>query len=146
MKIQTLNRKVAVALFALIGVLSIFYIVAAVQSTQLYQQEILQKLNRTLAGHIAKDIPLLADGSTNQEVLEELFHTLMIVNPSIELYLVDRNGVLLAFNAPPGKVQLDRIELSHVHEFFDESNSLPIEGHRPEKYRSTEGVLRGTGL
>ena len=83
MRIQTLNGKIAVALFALIGFISIFYIVVAVQSTQLYQQEIQQKLNRTLAEHIAKDIPLLSDGTANQAALEDLFHTLMIVNPSI---------------------------------------------------------------
>lgn len=131
MKIQTLNRKIAVALFILIGLLSIFYIVAAVQSTQLYQQEIQQKLNRTLADHIASDIPLLSDGTANQEALEELFHTLMIVNPSIELYLVDTKGSILAFNAPPGKVQLDKIELGHVLEFLEETNALPIKGTDP---------------
>ena len=58
----------------------------------LMQQEIQQKLNLTLAEHIAKDIPLLADGSANQPALEALFHTLMTVNPSIELYLVDGRG------------------------------------------------------
>ena len=131
MKIQTLNRKVAVALFTLISALSVFYIVAAVQSTQMYQQEIQQKLNRTLADHIAKDIPLLSDGSANQDALKELFHTLMIVNPSIELYLVDTRGSILAFNAPPGKVQLQEIDMDQVLLFLQEANALPIRGTDP---------------
>jgi signal transduction histidine kinase len=128
---QTLSRKIAIALLALVGLLSIFYIVAAVQSTQLYQQEIQQKLNRTLADHIAKDIPLLSDGTANQTALAELFHTLMIVNPIIELYLVDAEGSILAFNAPPGKVQTDRIDLSHVLVFLEETRALPIKGTDP---------------
>ena len=132
MIIRTLNRKIAVTLFGLTGLLSVFYIVAAVQSTQLYQQEIQQKLNLTLADHIAKDIPLLSDGTANQEALKELFHTLMIVNPSIELYLVDTTGSILAFNAPPGKVLLSEIDLEHVHSFLDGAKALPIKGTDPK--------------
>lgn len=131
MKTQSLNRKIALALCALIGCMSFFYIFVAVQSTQLYQQEIQQKLNRTLADHIVKDIPLLSDGTANQPALKDLFHTLMIVNPSIELYLVDTRGSILSFNAPPGKVKLDSIELAPVQEFLEEARELPIQGNDP---------------
>ena len=132
MILRSLNRKIAVTLFGLMGLLSVFYIVAAVQSTQLYQQEIQQKLNLTLADHIAEDIPLLSDGTANQEALKELFHTLMIVNPSIELYLVDTTGSILAFNAPPGKVLLSEIDLEHVLSFLDGGKALPIKGTDPK--------------
>ena len=132
MILRSLNRKIAVTLFGLMGLLSVFYIVAAVQSTQLYQQEIQQKLNLTLADHIAEDIPLLSDGTANQEALKELFHTLMIVNPSIELYLVDTTGSILAFNAPTGKVLLSEIDLEHVLSFLDGGKALPIKGTDPK--------------
>jgi len=128
---HTLSRKIAAALFVLTGLFSIYFIVAAVQLTQLYQQEIQQKLNVTLADHIAEDIPLLADGSANQEALKELFHTLMIVNPSIELYLVDSQGSILAFNAPPGQVRVEQIELGYVREFLNQTTALPIQGTDP---------------
>jgi signal transduction histidine kinase len=131
MRIQTLNGKIAVALFALIGFISIFYIVVAVQSTRLYQQEIQQKLNRSLAEHIAKDIPLLSDGTANQPALEDLFHTLMVVNPSIELYLVNTQGAILSFNAPPGKVKLDKVALGPVRELLEGARELPIKGNDP---------------
>jgi len=119
LRTRTLSRRIAVTLFALTCLLSVFYVVVAIQLTQLYQQEVQQKLNLTLADHIASDIPLLADGTANQPALEELFHTLMIVNPSIELYLVDTSGSILAFNAPPGKVQLEKIELDGVLDYLD---------------------------
>ena len=131
MRKGTLGRKVAVTLLTLTGLLSVFYVVAAVQLSQLYQQEIQQKLNLTLAEHIAKDIPLLSDGTANQVALEELFHTLMIVNPSIELYLVDTTGSILAFNAPPGHVNLSQIDMAHVRDFLNNSESLPIRGTDP---------------
>ncbi|MBE9538161.1 MAG: two-component sensor histidine kinase [Proteobacteria bacterium] len=131
MKIQTLNGKIALALFVLIGLTSGFYIYISVQSTQLYQQEIQQKLNRSLAQHIAKDIPLLSDGTANQAALEDLFHTLMIVNPSIELYLLDTKGTIMSFNAPPGKVKLDRVDMVPVYSFLEEGNDLPVRGNDP---------------
>ena len=131
MKIRTLNGKIAAALFALIGLISLFYIFVALQSTQLYQQEIAQKLNRTLADHIAADIPLLSDGTANQAALEDLFHTLMIVNPSIELYLVDPQGSIMSFNAPPGKVKLDTIAIGPIREFLEQAKELPIKGNDP---------------
>ena len=131
MKTRTLSRRIAVTLFVLTCLLSVFYVVVAVQLTQLYQQEIQQKLNMTLADHIASDIPLLADGTAKQPALKDLFHTLMIVNPSIELYLVDTSGSILAFNAPPGKVALDKIEMDSVHDFLGGTESLPIKGIDP---------------
>jgi signal transduction histidine kinase len=127
----TLNRRIAAALFVLIGLTSLFYLVVAIQSTRLYQQEIQQKLNLTLADHIAEDIPLLADGSANQAALEELFHTLMIVNPAIELYLVNTTGLILAYNAPPGKVIAERIELGPVHAYLEQSQNLPVRSTDP---------------
>ena len=138
MRTRTLSRRIAITLFALTCLLSVFYVVVAIQLTQLYQQEIQQKLNMTLADHIASDIPLLADGTANQPALEDLFHTLMIVNPSIELYLVDTSGSILAFNAPPGKVALDKIEMDSVLGFLDGAESLPIKGIDPRNPGKTK--------
>ena len=97
---QTLNRKVAAALFALFGVLSVFYIVAAVQSTQLYQQEILQKLNRTLAGHIAKDIPL---------------QNVALGNPTGKLVLVGWGSTYGAIHQAVKRCRAEGLDVSHVH-------------------------------
>lgn len=131
MKLRTLNSRIAVALFTLTACLSLIYVAAAIYLMPLYQQEVQQKLNLTLAEHIAKDIPVLSDGSANQPALEDLFHTLMTVNPSIELYLVDPAGEILAFNAEPGKVQADSIELEQVRRYLDGSEPLPIRGADP---------------
>jgi signal transduction histidine kinase len=95
-------------------------------------------LNLQLADHIAKEIPLLADGTANEPALKDLFSTLMTVNPSIELYLVDTTGSILAFNAPEGKVQLDAIELDRIHDFLDGADSLPVKGTDPRTPGTTK--------
>ena len=128
---RTLYGKLVVALLALLCVVSVIYIVTTVATTRLYLQEVNQKLNRSLAGSIVAETPLLAGGAVNQAALKELFHSLMVINPSIEVYLVDPEGAILAFNAPPGRVQRDSIAVAPLRAFLDGGAEFPIRGDDP---------------
>lgn len=128
---RTLYSKLVTALFVLICLISLIYIVLTVITTRLYMQEVNQKLNQTLAANIVAETPLLRSGEVNQAALEELFHTLMVINPSIEVYLVDPAGAILSYNAPPGKVTRTHISLAPITAFLTESQELPIRGDDP---------------
>jgi signal transduction histidine kinase len=56
---------------------------------------------------------------------------MMVINPSIELYLLDPTGTILAYSAPPGRVKLARVTLEPVHRFLDGGQQLPILGDDP---------------
>ena len=56
---------------------------------------------------------------------------LMVINPSIELYLLDPAGAILAYSAPPGRVRLARVNLHPVEVFIDGGGRLPILGDDP---------------
>ena len=99
MKIRSLNGRIALAMFALTGFISVFYIYMAVQSTRLYQQEIQQKLNRTLADHIAQDIPL-------QEVEGA---------PSGDLLVLSWGGTYGACVTAVREIQATGKSVSHAH-------------------------------
>ena len=128
---RTLNGKIAVALFALLALISLAYLALTVIATQLYQQEVSQKLNLALARHIVAETPLLNGGEVNHAELKHLFHTLMVVNPSIELYLTDAAGEILAFDAPREKVKRNTIDLGPVRHFIGGGGELPIRGDDP---------------
>ena len=119
---------VLLILFCLVGVL-LFTIVRF--STELYQQEVTQKLNRDLAAHAIAEKPLLKDKRVNQEALKGLFNSMMLINPSIEVYLLDAQGGILAFSAPPGKVQRTRVDLGPVNALMTNAVTLPILGDDP---------------
>jgi len=97
-----------------------------------HQQEIVQRLSRGLAGHIASHWPLAKDEGFDGKALSELFHMLMIVNPSIELYLLDAKGHILAYDAPPGRVRLNEVDLAPVTAFL-EGGALPLKGDNPRR-------------
>jgi signal transduction histidine kinase len=99
-----------------------------------HQQELMQRLNRGLAEHIADHLPLLGPGGLDQRAIEDLFHMLMVVNPSIEVYLLDLSGRIEAHLAPAGHLVRNRIDLRPVHRFLGDpiaTASLPILGDDP---------------
>jgi len=97
----------------------------------MYQQEVSQKLNSRLAENIADDQPLIQDQQVNRAALNALFDQLMVINPSIEIYLLDLQGKIMAFSAPEGKVKRTTIALEPIKQFLEADERLPIEGDDP---------------
>ncbi len=128
---RTLYGKLVVALFALVASISLIYVGLTVTTTRLYLQEVNQKLNQTLAAGIVAEQPLLRGGAVDQAAFEGLFHSLMVINPSIELYLIDPEGAILSYNAPPGRVRRVRVSLAPIRAFIDGSEAFPIRGDDP---------------
>ena len=96
-----------------------------------HQQEIIQRLSRGLAEHIAASWPLLSQtNQLNELAVKELFHWMMVVNPSIEVYLLDTNGFILSHQAPPGRVQLKQVAIKPIDDFL-EGAALPLKGDNP---------------
>jgi two-component system OmpR family sensor kinase len=118
-----------VALVALLGGLSLFL---NLHLHQLYLQELNQKFNRTLAANLVAEKGLaIEDGRFDPAALDAVFHAYMVVNPSIEVYLLDAEGRILGFSAPPGKLQLARVDLGPVRAFLRDDARLPIVGDDP---------------
>ncbi|TKB66145.1 MAG: HAMP domain-containing protein [Nitrospira sp.] len=128
---NTLYGKLATVLFGLFCVIGAVAIILTFYATQLYFQEGSQKLNRTLAERIVSDKVLMQEGQANDAVLKEIFHELMVINPSIELYLLDPQGTILTFSAPPEKVKRQHISLDPLQRFLSGAEDFPILGDDP---------------
>ncbi len=128
---HTLYGKLVAALFVLVASISLIYVGLTVVTTRLYLQEVNQKLNQKLAAGIVAEQPLLRGGSVDKAAFEGLFHSLMVINPSIELYLIDTEGAILSYNAPPGRVRRDRVSLAPIRAFIEGTESFPIRGDDP---------------
>lgn len=101
--IKSLYSKLALVLLGLFIVIGLSFIAISIMSTDKYQQEINQKLNREIAELIVAEKLILQDDRVNKQALDEIFHMLMVINPSIEIYLLDPSGNILAFSAEPGR-------------------------------------------
>ncbi len=126
---RTLYAKLALVSLVLFCALGVVYVVLSIYTTERHFQEVQQKLNQDLAEHLVNEKILLVDGQVNQTALEDVFHMLMVINPSIELYLLDPAGAILAFSAPEGSVVRESVSLAPVERFASPAISVdPLEG------------------
>lgn len=130
--LYTRLAAVLLGLFLLIGVL---YILLTLYTTRLYFQEVNQKLNRILAQHLVSEQVLLKNGQADEGALKNIFHMLMVVNPAIEVYLLDPDGRIMAYSAPPGKVKRERVSLGPVKRLLEGGSALPVLGDDPRDLR-----------
>ena len=128
---KSLYSKLAVALLGLFCLLGISIVILTQFASDMYQQEAVQKLNRNLARQIVAQKILMQDHQINQKGLKEIFDMLMVVNPGIEVYLLDPAGNILAFSAPPGKVKRERVNLKPIQKWFEIDTVFPLTGDDP---------------
>jgi signal transduction histidine kinase len=101
-----------------------------IRANDLREKEVIQDLSRSLASHIAHDAVLADEHGIKPDAARQLFGQLMVVNPSVEVYLLDRNGRIEAHDAPAGHLKRDRVDLAPVRQFIA-GDPLPILGDDP---------------
>jgi len=126
-----LSNKLIFTLLALMLLLAASFIAFAVLNTPMFLQELNQQLNLRLADNIVREKNLMIDHHVNDEALQSVFMGLMVVNPAIEVYLVDTDGKLLAWSAPDGVVKRRYIDLAPVKKFLSAGMHSPILGNDP---------------
>ena len=118
-----------------IGILFVFAAITlyiSVQAANKYSQEVNQNMNHDLAAHVAGMMdPFIQDAVLNEAGLEDLVHSLMVINPSIEVYLLDTKGKILTYVAPEKVVKLEQVSLTPVTEFLNKTNTKIIYGDDP---------------
>ena len=129
--LKSLYSKLALVLLCLFIIIGLSFIMISIMSTDKYEQEINQKLNREIAGLIVAEKLNLQDDHVNKQALDEVFHMLMVINPSIEVYLLDPEGNILAFSAESGKVKRKRVDLAPVKDWIHGDSPLPLVGDDP---------------
>jgi len=128
---RSLYSKLAAVLTGLFCLVGLAIIVVTMFSTDMYQKEVNQRLNSKLADHIVAERLLMQDNRVNQEALKDIFHMLMVINPSIEIYLLDTEGTILAFSAAPDRVKRKRVDLGPVINLLEGHATIPVSGDDP---------------
>jgi signal transduction histidine kinase len=128
---RSVYGKLSLALLAVLAILGALYFLVTLVTTRVFLQEVNQNLDHDVAEHLVAEVILLEDGEVRQEGLKDIFHMMMVVNPSIEIYLLDPSGSILAYSAPPGKVKLRSVRLEPVERFLKGPGDLPVTGDDP---------------
>jgi signal transduction histidine kinase len=106
-----------------------------IRSSDLHEKEVVQSLSKNLADHIAHRTTLMDASGLRPDAVRQLFGQLMMVNPSVEVYLLDNQGRIEGDDAPAGHVKREQVDLTPIRRFIA-GDALPIVGDDP---RSVDG-------
>lgn len=78
------------------------YVHITAYSTKVYFEATHQWLNRETAAHIAKYMPPFEGEDVRQREARRIFFNVMVMNPSVEVYLLDPTGKIHSYyDSPP---------------------------------------------
>lgn len=104
----------------------------SVRSASKYSVEVNQKLNWDLARNTVDVIkPEFRNGTVNKEAIADIMHSMMAINPSVEVYLLNPEGKILSYVAPEKVVKLERVSIDPINDFFNDTQHNLIYGDDP---------------
>ena len=131
--LNSLYWKIATIFLVVLLVFGAVQLFVSLHTSVDFVAETDQKLNRGLARDLAERFaPFLAD-SLDYGAIEHTFHELMVMNPRVEIYLLDEEGSLLAYFAPPEKIKRTAVSIEPIKRFLQagETTPTPIYGDDP---------------
>ncbi|MDH5392326.1 MAG: cell wall metabolism sensor histidine kinase WalK [Gammaproteobacteria bacterium] len=131
--LNKLSNKLIFTLLGLLLAFSTIFITFSINSLPVLLQEVNQRLNLNLANNIVTEKNLMLDNKVNNQALSSVFMGLMLVNPMIEVYLLDTSGNILAYSAPDNTILRKKIKLAPIKRLLNNSGSLPVTGNDPRQ-------------
>jgi signal transduction histidine kinase len=91
-----------------------------------------QLLNREYASSIALELqPMVVEGFSESGI-KNAIHYMMVLNPMVEIYLIDAKGTIKAyFTHPAEKLSQDSIDLVPLEKFISSNGFEPVLGEDP---------------
>lgn len=124
--------KLSLLFLALLALLALLQIAASATVYKRREIEIDQRLNRGLARQMAMEIEPRLTGDPDSPEIGALIHYMMVLNPAIEIYVLNQDGEVLAFFAEPGKEMVqERVSVAPIRSFIEGDRELPIFGDDP---------------
>jgi signal transduction histidine kinase len=127
---MTLTQRLSLVFALLLLICCGTSVLLQVRSNKMHELEVVQGLSRDLAQHIARDTQLMDANGLKPDAVRELFSQLMLVNPSVEVYLLDMDGKIVGDAAPKDRILRDRVDLAPVRQLLSGA-PLPILGDDP---------------
>lgn len=128
---KSLSNRLVAALLGILIIVSGSLIGLTMWGTPVFLQELNQQLHLDLANNIVKEKKLIKNNRINHEALNSVFMGLMLVNPVIEVYLLDTSGKLLAWSAPDGVVKRKHVDIAPIQQFVGAAAGTPLLGNDP---------------
>lgn len=129
---RSLYARLLAVLVGLTVLMAVMFLVIIRHSDTARNQEINQKLYRNLASRLINEHMLAEHDSADPSAVQKVFDRIRIVNPRIDVYLLDSAGSVIAAS---GQNALKRasIDLTPIRRFLKGKEELPILGEDPSE-------------
>lgn len=121
-----LYLKISATLMVLLAVLGFMYVWISHYVAEDYVQEINQKLYGDVADSTIAQVKPLVDGKVDTLAVQDLMHSMMVINPSVEVYLLDMKGEIITYVAPNKSVKLEKVNLAPIKQFIAAGKNRPL--------------------
>ena len=129
---RSFNVKVSSLFLILLVTMGAVLVFITIKITETRQAEADQWVNRRLAEVMVSEIAPYVGDDMKEETVGEIIHYMMVLNPAIEIYLLNSEGSILAFFAEPGKeIKSDTVSVEPIEEFLRGTERIPIYGDDP---------------
>ena len=132
-----LYSKLTIAVTAFALLVAVGLVVLFTWSSTKYHQEVTQQLHKDLAQYVLEHLPgplylETAEGDViNKAVLKATAVNTMEINPSVEVYMLDGEGRVLAHALPEYSIEANDIDVRAIHRFLAEETEGPVLGQNP---------------
>lgn len=123
--------KISGVFLVLLTILGLGYVMITSFVAERYHQEVNQRLYGLIADSTATKVQMLENGEIDKATLQDVMHSMMVINPSVEVYFLDTLGGIITYVAPHKKIKLESVDLEPVSEFIDGNRDKMIVGDDP---------------
>lgn len=116
--INSLFWRISAILLALLLAYTALVLKITTEASAKHALEVTQHMNHDLAAHTVDEIKPFLNGEVTEEAIGTLMHSMMAVNPGIEVYVLDTAGAILKYVALEGEVKARRVDLAPVRAFL----------------------------
>ncbi|GMQ24543.1 ATP-binding protein [Algoriphagus sp. oki45] len=134
---KSLYWRISLSFIIVLLLVGTSYIFITAKNAQRYFQETTQKLNAEVASYLIKEVNPFQDGKVDEEALGIIMHSMMAVNPGIEVYLLNPEGEILSYVVLDQLVKLKSVDINPVRKFVEQEGSEFILGDDPRNPGST---------
>jgi signal transduction histidine kinase len=124
----------------LLAVLGITYILIASWVSKKTFYEINQQLYGNIALHLANSTHPLKDSKPDTLVTHDIIHSIMVINPSVEVYLLNPEGKIIDFIVPDKSVKKREVDIGAVRKYISDGSKKYVVGDNP-KYPERKSIF-----
>jgi len=125
--------KITTVFTALLIILGTVFVFIASKLSRSYYTMAHQQLYGNIASHLATFTHPLKNGRPDTTVTHDIIHSIMVANPSVEVYLLDTTGKITDYVVPDKSVRIHRVTIAKVKQWLSVKNGERPLGDNPKQ-------------